>query len=200
MNEEQLNNIDKPEFPSPIQGWKPTAHEAIQAINRLLWSDGVEGDDHEEAKTIKAFLVDTLPNTVVTPNMSKSTPVMETTIEAAQKHVADFTKFWFGNADFRCWEKDNDLEYIEIFIDTIADEMAAMSSAYDSMHDRYVQALATIEEWKDNFEARNLAATRHLEEKIELQKEVDRLKAQAKIDKATINASLSSINAAHDNR
>ena len=52
MTEEQLNNIDKPEFPSPIQGWKPTAQEAIQAVNRLLWSDGVEDDDHEEANPI----------------------------------------------------------------------------------------------------------------------------------------------------
>jgi len=197
MNEEQLNNIDKPEFPSPIQGWKPTAHEAIQAINRLLWSDGVDGDNHEEAKTIKAFLVDTLPNTVVTPNMSESTPVMETTIEGAQKRIESIID-WYASHDEGGISPD--LEYIAVFLDTVGDEMAAISSAYDSMHDRYVQALATIEEWKDNFEARNLAATRHLEEKIELQKEVDRLKAQAKIDKATINASLSSINAAHDNR
>jgi hypothetical protein len=202
MNEEQLNNIDKPEFPSPIQGWKPTAQEAIIAVNRLLWSDGVEGDDHEEANTIKAFLVDTLPNTVVTPNMSKSTPAMQTTIEGAQKRIAKAIEDYADRCEFigdPC-ETSPDLEYIGVFIDTIGDEMAAMSSAYDSMHDRYVQALATIEEWKDNFEARDLAATRHLEEKIELQKEVDRLKAQAKIDKATINASLSSIHAANDNR
>ena len=76
MTEEQLNNIDKPEFPSPIQGWKPTAQEAIQAVNRLLWSDGVEDDDHEEAKTIKAFLVDTLPNTPAPVKHSKTIPCL----------------------------------------------------------------------------------------------------------------------------
>ena len=51
------------------------------------------------------------------------------------------------------------------FLEGVGDEMAAMTSAYNSLHDRYVQALA-----------------------------------QAKIDKATIRASVSSIHAANDNR
>jgi citrate synthase len=58
------------------------------------------------------------------------------------------------------------------FLDSVGDDMAAMTSAYDSLHDRYVQTIA----------------------------ENEALKAQARIDKATINASLSSIHAAHDNR
>ena len=74
--------------------------------------------------------------------VSKTTPVMETTIEGAQKRIEDFIKFWYANADFRSWEKDADLEYIGVFLDTVGDEMAAMSTAHNSLHDRYVQALA----------------------------------------------------------
>ena len=133
---------------------------------------------------------------------------METTLEGAQKRI---TKVIDSLTDFNV---ANDLEYIAVFLDTVGDEMAAMSSAYSSMNDRFVQALAAIDEWKDNFEAVSTASARRLEEKIELQKrinslqdeidglqdEIIRLRAQAKIDKATINASLSSIHAANDNR
>ena len=143
MTEEQLNNIDKPEFPSPIQGWKPTAQEAIQAVNRLLWSDGVEDDDYEEAKTIKAFLVDTLTNIPAPVKHSKTIPVMETTIEGAQKRVANvielIEKGWWGQVN-------DDLEYIAVFLDSVGDEMAAMSTSYNSLHERYVQALRDVAE------------------------------------------------------
>jgi hypothetical protein len=168
MTEEQENNIDNP-LPHDLPY---TAMEAIQAINRLLWADNVEDDDYADAQVIKSFLVGTLPNTPVQPKMSKNTPVMETTIEGAQKRIVDFIEFWSDNADFRCWEKDADLEYIGVFLDSVDDEMAAMTSAYNSLHDRYVQALAAIDEWE----------------------------SQSKIDKATIKASLSSIHAANDNR
>ena len=140
MTEEQLNNIDKPEFPSPIQGWKPTAQEAIQAVNRLLWSDGVEDDDHEEAKTIKAFLVDTLPNTPAPVKHSKTIPVMETTIEGAQRRIESIID-WYAGCDKNPW--GTDLEYIGVFLDSVGDEMAAISTAYQSLHDRYLNAIHT---------------------------------------------------------
>ena len=84
--------------------------------------------------------------------------------------------------------------------------MAAISSSCNSLHDRYVEALANanqlqadfdtvdaeaanhladkikmqkaIDEWKDNFESVSVASARRLEEKIELQKEVDRLREE----------------------
>lgn len=162
MTEEQLNNIDKPEFPSPIQGWKPTAQEAIQAVNRLLWSDGVEDDDHEEAKTIKAFLVDTLqraerlfadPNTPAPVKHSKTIPVMETTIEGAQRRIEDCIEWveseleWLENEGYSASDLSplhttaTNLEYIGVFLDSVGDEMAAISTAYQSLHDRYLNAI-----------------------------------------------------------
>ena len=79
MTENQENNIDNP-LPHDMPY---TAMEAIQAINRLMWSDGVEGDDYAEALVVKSFLVGTLPNTPVPVKHSKTIPVMETTIEGA---------------------------------------------------------------------------------------------------------------------
>ncbi len=176
---------------------------AIKAINNLIEADEVEDDLYADALMVKQFMVDTAAQiSVPVPFNEGVVPAMQTTIEGAQKRIAKAIEDYADRCKFigdPC-ETSPDLEYIAVFLDTVGDEMAAISSAYSSMNDRYVQALATIEEWKDNFEARDSAATRHLEEKIELQKEVDRLKAQARIDKATINASLSSIHAAHDNR
>jgi len=125
--------------------------------------------------------------------VSKTTPVMETTIEGAQKRIIDFVEFWSDNADFRHWDKDADLEYIAVFIDTVGDEMAAITSSCNSLHDRYVQALAAIDEWKDNFEAVDMASARRLEEKDKLKKEIDILKA-------TIASLERQLLAAHDNR
>ena len=183
MIKEQLNNID-----NPLPNETFTAAQAIEAVNRLLWSENVEDDDFEDARVIKAFLVGTLPNTPVQPRMSKTIPVMETTIEGAQKRI-ELLIDWAAsvhNGKTGDMRKSDALEYIGVFLETVGDEMAAISSAYNSLHDRYVQA--------------DEEATNRLEEKIELQKEIDRLKSQAKIDKATINASLSSIHAANDNR
>jgi hypothetical protein len=207
MIKKELNNID-----NPLPNETFTAAQAIEAVNRLLWSESVHDDDYADALVVKAFLVGTLPNTPVQPRMSKNTPVMETTIEGAQKRITEAIQWmeWLNETlEGQGYPTDSmsflrtvstDLEYIGVFLDTVGDEMAAISSAHNSLHDRYVQALAAIDEWKDNFEAVDMAASRHLEEKIELQKEIDRLKSQAKIDKATINASLSSIHAANDNR
>ena len=66
-------------------------------------------------------------------------------------------------------------------------------SSCNSLHARYVEALAAIDEWKDNFEAVDMAAARHLEEKDELKKEIDILKA-------TIASLERQLLAAHDNR
>ena len=162
MTENQENNIDNP-LPHDMPY---TAMEAIQAINRLLWSDGVEDDDYADAQVVKSFLVGTLPNTPVQPKMSKNTPVMETTIEGAQKRIA---KAIDSLTDFNM---ANELEYIGVFLDSVGDEMAAITSSYNSMHDRYVKALAAIDEWE----------------------------SQSKIDKATINSLNRQLLAAHDNR
>tara|TARA_R100001440_G_scaffold67383_1_gene88664 strand:- start:3817 stop:4089 length:273 start_codon:yes stop_codon:yes gene_type:complete len=73
--------------------------------------------------------------------VSKITPVMETTIEGAQKRMTDFIEFWSDNAKFRRWGLDADLEYIGVFLDSVEDKMAAMSTAYQSLHDRYLNAI-----------------------------------------------------------
>ena len=170
MTENQENNIDNP-LPHDMPY---TAMEAIQAINRLLWSDGVDDDDYADAQVVKSFLVGTLPNTPVQPKMSKNTPVMETTIEGAQKRMTEFIEFWADHAKFIGDPQTTrpDLEYIAVFLDSVGDEMAAITSSYNSMHDRYVKALAAIDEWE----------------------------SQSKIDKATINSLNRQLLAAHDNR
>ena len=141
MIKEELNNID-----NPLPNETFTAAQAIEAVNRLLWSENVEDDDFEDATVIKAFLVGTLPNIPVQPKMSKTIPVMETTIEGAQKRI---TKAIEDYAD-RCKfigdprETNPDLEYIGVFLDSVDGEMAAMSTAHESLHDRYLEAIATI--------------------------------------------------------
>jgi len=175
MTKEQLNNTEDP------LGFDPpyTLKQAIQAINRLMWSDGVEDDDQADAEVVKSFLVndnmqEIAQAKVYKDRVSKIIPVMETSIEGAQKRIEDAIEDYADRCKFigDPRETNPDLEYIGIFLDSVGDEMAAMTSAYDSMHDRYVQALAEIEQ----------------------------LKAQGRIDKATINASLSSIHSANDNR
>ena len=133
-----------------------------------------------------------------------NTPVMETTIEGAQKRI-DALIDWYASYDEGGISPD--LEYIAVFLDTVGDEMAAISSAYNSLHDRYVQAdeeatnrLEEIDRWKDNFEAVDMAASRHLEEKVELQREITELRRENGELRRGINTSLSSIHAAHDNR
>ena len=169
IEEFEPNNIE-----NPLPNETFTAAQAIEAVNRLLWSEDVEDDNYEDARVIKAFLVGTLPNIPAPVKHSKTTPVMETSIEGAQKRIEDAIEDYADRCKFigDPRETNPDLEYIGVFLDSVGDEMAAITSAYDSLHDRYVQALAEIEQ----------------------------LKAQGKIDKATINASLSSIHSANDNR
>jgi len=162
MIKEELNNID-----NPLPNETFTAGQAIEAVNRLLWSENVEDDDFEDARVIKAFLVGTLPNTPVQPKMSKTIPVMETTIEGAQKRIdkaiqdyADRSKF-IGDPR----ETNPDLEYIGVFLETVGDEMSAISSAHNSLQEKYAQAMVENETLR-----------------------------------IALDASLSSIHAAHDNR
>ena len=198
IEEFEPNNID-----NPLPNETFTAAQAIEAVNRLLWSEDVEDDNYEDARLIKAFLVGTLPNIPVPVKQSKTIPVMETTIEGAQKRIAAVID-WYASYDEGGISPD--LEYIAVFLDSVGDEMAAISSSCNSLHDRYVEALANanqlqadfdtvdaeaanhladkikmqkaIDEWKDNFESVSVASARRLEEKIELQKEVDRLREE----------------------
>jgi len=136
---------------------------AIKAINNLIEADEVEDDLYADALMVKQFMMDTAAQIPVpVPFNEGVVPVMETTIEGAQKRIASVID-WYYNIGRKCANAPK-LEYIAVFLDSVGDEMAAMTSAYNSLHERYVQALA-----------------------------------QAKIDKATINASLSSIHAANDN-
>lgn len=135
IEEFEPNNID-----NPLPNETITAAQAIEAVNRLLWSENVEDDDFEDARVIKAFLVSTLPNIPVPISYSKNIPVMETSIEGAQKRIARVidTLMNFNVA--------NDLEYIAVFLDSVGDEMSAMSTAHNSLHERYVQAIREIAE------------------------------------------------------
>jgi len=214
IEEFEPNNID-----NPLPNETFTAAQAIEAVNRLLWSEDVEDDNYEDARVIKAFLVGTLPNIPAPVTHSKTIPVMETTIEGAQRRIAKVIE---SLADFNV---ANDLEYIGVFIDSVGDEMAAMSTAHNSLHERFTQALAAIDQWKDDFESVDMASARRLDEKIELQKEIDelnaeldrRLKAAEKLqeerddlharwiqaaanEEALRQANLKLIHAAHDNR
>ena len=72
--------------------------------------------------------------------------MMETTIEGAQKRITKAIEDYADRCKFigdPC-ETNPDLEYIGVFLDSVGDEMAAMSTAHNSLHDRYVEAIATI--------------------------------------------------------
>ena len=184
MIKEELNNID-----NPLPNETFTAAQAIEAVNRLLWSEDVEDDDMHDALLIKAFLVGTLPNIPAPVKHSKTIPVMETTIEGAQKRIASI----IDNPNLALYGSRVDLEYIGVFLDSVGDEMAAITSSCNSLHARYVEAVAKNVQWKDDFEAVDMASQRHFEEKIELKKEIDILKA-------TIASLERQLLAAHDNR
>jgi hypothetical protein len=120
--------------------------------------------------------------------------VMETTIEGAQKRATHAIE---SIETGRWMSAKPDLEYIAVFLETVGDEMAAISSAQNSMHDKYVKSLVAIDEWKDNFEAVDMAASRRLHEITELQREITELRRENDVLR---RSSLSSIHAAHDNR
>jgi archaellum component FlaC len=161
----------------------------------------VEDDDFEDARLIKAFLVGTLPNIPVPVKHSKTIPVMETTIEGAQKRIAAVID-WYASYDEGGISPD--LEYIGVFLDSVGDEMAAITSSCNSLHDRYVQALAAIDEWKErvdqlqsNFDTVDAEAAGHLADKIRMQREIDELRREnGEIRRGNLN----NLHAAHDNR
>ena len=186
------NNID-----NPLPNETFTAAQAIEAVNRLLWSEDVEDDNYENARLIKAFLVGTLPNIPVPVKHSKTIPVMETTIEGAQKRMTDFVDFWSDIHDFRRWGFDADLEYIAVFLDSVGDEMAAISSSCNSLHARYVEALANVNQLQADFDTVDAEAAGHLADKIKMTEEIDRLREE---NEALRKGNLNNLHAAHDNR
>tara|TARA_R100001440_G_scaffold858_3_gene2820 strand:+ start:1855 stop:2481 length:627 start_codon:yes stop_codon:yes gene_type:complete len=208
MTEEQLNNTE-----DPLCGFAPpcTFEQAIQSINRLLWSDGVEDDDHADAEVVKSFLVNDNMQEIAQKKMykdrvSKNIPVMETTIEGAQKRI-ELLIDWataVHNGKTEGMRRAEALEYIGVFLDSVEDEMAAITSSCNSLHDRYVEAVATIDEWKErldklqsDFYAVDAEATNHLADKIELKKEIDRLRVE---NEALRKGNLNNLHAADDNR
>ena len=186
------NNID-----NPLPNETFTAAQAIEAVNRLLWSEDVEDDNYENARLIKAFLVGTLPNIPVPVKHSKTIPVMETTIEGAQKRMTDFVDFWSDIHDFRRWGFDADLEYIAVFLDSVGDEMAAISSSCNSLHARYVEARANVNQLQADFDTVDAEAAGHLADKIRMTEEIDRLREE---NEALRKGNLNNLHAAHDNR
>jgi hypothetical protein len=94
--------------------------------------------------------------------VSKTTPVMETTIEGAQKRIVEAIEWmeWFIEEMEKKMEDEGydtsalsslhttatNLEYIGVFLDTVDDEMAAITSSCNSLHDRYVAAVAEIDQ------------------------------------------------------
>lgn len=87
---------------------------------------------------------------------NKNIPVMETNIEGAQERITETIEWmeWFIEAmedkgystalsslsSLRTMATH--LEYIGVFLDSVGDEMAALTSSCNSLHDRYVQAIA----------------------------------------------------------
>ena len=138
IEEFEPNNID-----NPLPNETFTAAQAIEAVNRLLWSEDVEDDNYEDARVIKAFLVGTLPNIPAPVTHSKTIPVMETTIEGAQKRIALLIDWSTAvhNGETDGMRKADALEYIAVFLDSVGDEMAAMSTAYNSLHERYLNEI-----------------------------------------------------------
>tara|TARA_R100001509_G_scaffold89474_1_gene51337 strand:- start:4105 stop:4518 length:414 start_codon:yes stop_codon:yes gene_type:complete len=126
--------------------------------------------------------------------VSKITPVMETTIEGAQKRIKPIIEWYDGYADGNPW--GTDLEYIGVFLDTVGDEMAAMSTAYNSLHDRYVEALASIDQLQDDWNTVDAEAANHLIDKIQLRGQVhELLEENIKLAKACLKLT----HAANDN-
>lgn len=160
---------------------------AIEAINNLIAADEVEDDLYADALMVKQFMMDTAAQIPLpVPFNEGVVPVMETTIEGAQRRIASV----IDNPNLALYGSRVDLEYIGVFLDSVGDEMAAMTSAYNSLHERYVQALAAIDQWEADFNTVNAEAQRHMDEKIELRKEIDRIR----------RANLNNLHAANDNR
>ena len=105
---------------------------------------------------------------------NKNIPVMETTIEGAQKRIKPIIEWYDDYPEGNPW--GTDLEYIGVFLDSVEDEMAAISSAYQSLHDRYVEAVANANQLQADFDTVDSEAAGHLADKIKLQMEIDELR------------------------
>lgn len=119
---------------------------------------------------------------------------METTIEGAQKRITNvielIEKGWWGQVN-------DDLEYISVFLDSVEGEMAAISSSCNSLHARYVEALANVNQLKADFDTVDSEAAGHLADKIRMTEEIDRLREE---NEALRKGNLNNLHAAHDNR
>lgn len=119
---------------------------------------------------------------------------METTIEGAQKRITNvielIEKGWWGQVN-------DDLEYISVFLDSVEGEMAAISSSCNSLHARYVEALANVNQLQADFDTVDSEAAGHLADKIRMTEEIDRLREE---NEALRKGNLNNLHAAHDNR
>ena len=125
---------------------------------------------------------------------NKNIYVMETTIEGAQKRITNvieiIEKGWWGQVN-------EDLEYIAVFLDSVGDEMAAITSSCNSLHARYVEALANVNQLQADFDTVDSEAAGHLADKIKMTEEIDRLREE---NEALRKGNLNNLHAAHDNR
>ena len=136
-----------------------------------------------------------LVNTPAPVKHSKTTPVMETTIEGAQRRIKPIIEWYDDYPEGNPW--GTDLEYIGVFLDSVGDEMAAISSSCNSLHARYVEALANANQLQADFDAVDSEAANHLADKIRMQKEIDKLRKE---NEALRKGNLNNLHAAHDNR
>ena len=85
---------------------------------------------------------------------NKNIYVMETTIEGAQKRIAEAID-WYDERVYQLG-LSLDLEYIAVFLDSVGDEIAAITSSCNSLHDRYVEALANVNQLQADFDTVDL--------------------------------------------
>jgi len=86
---------------------------------------------------------------------NKNIPVMQTTIEGAQKRI-ELLIDWataVHNGKTEGMRRAAALEYIGVFLDSVEDEMAAITSSCNSLHDRYVAAVAEIDQLREENES-----------------------------------------------
>ena len=126
---------------------------------------------------------------------NKNIYVMETTIEGAQKRITNVIDWYRAGSVARI--VNNDLEYIAVFLDSVGDEMAAITSSCNSLHARYVEALANANQLQADFDTVDSEAAGHLADKIRMTEEIDRLREE---NEALRKGNLNNLHAAHDNR
>ena len=126
---------------------------------------------------------------------NKNIYVMETTIEGAQKRITNVIEIIEKGPGQSLVNED--LEYIAVFLDSVGDEMAAITSSCNSLHARYVEALANVNQLQADFDTVDSEAAGHLADKIKMTEEIDRLREE---NEALRKGNLNNLHAAHDNR